>query len=241
MASPRCRIWKFRRPAARVGGGSGVAANVGAEVERVVLVAEVAIADLRIRAEHHGRRDLDRVLNFEVVPAHVLSRELDPEAIRNGMGGAELASEYGPLARGQRNEGSGTVDGGSGDDVHDARGGVRPVQRGAGPEGDLDAVDIQVARGDQVEGVESKGRDPRVAVVDDRQQRSRKHVVETARHDVLARQAGLEDVEPGLRLDIIRGGCRNGTSDFGQRDGGHPTPGHRAPFPGGVRRSPRSG
>ncbi len=170
---------------------------------------EVARPDQRIAGVSGAGRFLDGIGDAPVVAAEVLAGDLEAETRRGRRGGAEHRVEHGPLAARDADAGARVVDGRLRDHVHHAARRVRAVERGAGAERDLDAVDVEVGDRKHVMRVQPVRRHVRVPVVRQQQQRAGEHVVEAARDDVALLQSGLGGVDARQVLDVLDGSGRD--------------------------------
>ena len=205
-----------------LGEGAGAAVHderpVVGEPEVEAGVGGVSLRVVVPGADHaacaHAGLCLAGIVVFPVVPALVLAGDLQPEALRRGVGGPELAVEERALAARQRDRGALPVDRRGRDDVHHAVRRVGSVERRPGAQRDFDPVDVQVGRRKHLVCVEPERRNARVAVVDDRQQASGEDVVEAARHHGPLGDARLDRIHPGKRLDVLGHGNRRDPRDI---------------------------
>ena len=133
----------------------------------------------------------------------VLGRNLVSQSVSHRAGVAERGLAQAALPQPEVDAGALRCKRGTGDDVHDSVGAVGSVQGSPRPEHHLDAFDVVVGEGDEIEGVDPQGGHPGDAVVRQGEKGPGEHVVEAAHNRIAQRHSGLSEVHPRQVLDVI--------------------------------------
>ena len=159
-----------------------------------------------------------------VVTLQVLTRDLEPEVVRQEECTSERSVEHGAFTTAEVDRGALVVQRRLGEDLQHAVSGVGSVERRPGTQDHLHALHVVVGRRDEVHEVHPERGDAGQAMVLHHVEGAREDVVESPQNDVVGLDPLRDDVDAGCLAEVLREGgvrrCRCVDLTLGDATGG---------------------